>query len=190
MTVVRGPSSVAAGGAAGTDQSTPRPLQPLRSPAVAAGSTAAPLAIDRITTEVVRALDAAHRLARADGKAIAMALEKALIVKRDSGERLLTVMFNPEEYTVNRDNNFAQIAIPGRRAPLLQFVHGNAQTLDMELVIDTVEAHEAGSQRLNEAATMCGRWSPGSSGCWISTARRTRRPCCGLCGRLSRSPAC
>jgi Contractile injection system tube protein len=80
-----------------------------------------------------------------------MALEKALIVKRDSGERLLTVMFNPEEYTVNRDNNFAQIAIPGRRAPLLQFVHGNAQTLDMELVIDTVEAHVASSRRLNEA---------------------------------------
>jgi nucleoid-associated protein YgaU len=80
-----------------------------------------------------------------------MALEKALIVKRDSGERALTVMFNPEEYTVNRDNNFAQIAIPGRRAPLLQFVHGNAQTLEMELIIDTVEAHTAGSQRLNEA---------------------------------------
>jgi nucleoid-associated protein YgaU len=80
-----------------------------------------------------------------------MPLEKALILKRDSGERALTVMFNPEEYTVNRDNNFAQIAIPGRRAPLLQFVHGNAQTLEMELVIDTVEAHDAGSQRLNEA---------------------------------------
>jgi len=80
-----------------------------------------------------------------------MALEKALIVKRDSGERVLAVMFNPEEYTVNRDNNFAQIAIPGRGAPLLQFVHGNAQTLEMELVIDTVEAHVAGSQRLNEA---------------------------------------
>src|SRR4029077_10385627 len=41
--------------------------------------------------------------------------------------------------------------IPGLRAPLLQFVHGNAQTLEMELVLDTVEAHTAGSQRLNEA---------------------------------------
>jgi len=80
-----------------------------------------------------------------------VALEKALIVRKDSGERVLTVMFNPEEYTVNRDNNFAQIPIPGRRAPLLQFVHGNAQTLDMELVLDTVEAHVAGSQRLNDA---------------------------------------
>jgi hypothetical protein len=80
-----------------------------------------------------------------------MALEKAFIVKKDSGERLLTVMFNPEEYTVNRDNNFAQMAIPGLRAPLLQFVNGNAQTLEMELILDTVEAHTAGGQRLNEA---------------------------------------
>jgi len=80
-----------------------------------------------------------------------MALEKAFIVKKDSGARLLTVMFNPEEYTVNRDNNFAQIAIPGLRAPLMQFVHGNAQTLEMELILDTVESHTAGGQRLNEA---------------------------------------
>src|SRR5258708_5815529 len=58
-------------------------------------------------------------------------------------------MFNPEQYTVNRDNNFAQVAIPGLRAPLLQFVHGNAQTLEMELLLDTVEAHAAGSRRLN-----------------------------------------
>jgi hypothetical protein len=79
-----------------------------------------------------------------------MGLEKALIVNTITRERI-EVMFNPEQYTVNRDNNFAQVAIPGRRAPLLQFVHGNAQTLDMELLLDTVEAHAAGSRRLNEA---------------------------------------
>ena len=80
-----------------------------------------------------------------------MALEKALIVNKATGEPLVTAMFNPEEYTVNRDNNFAQIAIPGLRAPLLQFVHGNAQTLEMELLLDTVEGHAAGGRRLNEA---------------------------------------
>jgi hypothetical protein len=80
-----------------------------------------------------------------------VALEKASILKKDSGELVLAVMFNPEDYTVNRDNNFAQIAIPGLRAPLLQFVHGNAQTLEMELLIDTVEAHAAGGQQLNSA---------------------------------------
>lgn len=79
-----------------------------------------------------------------------MAIEKAIIVNRDTGKSI-DVMFNPEQYTVNRDNNFAQVAVPGLRAPLLQFVHGNAQTLEMELLLDTVEAHSAGSRALNGA---------------------------------------
>jgi len=68
-----------------------------------------------------------------------MALEKALITNEVTGERM-PVMFNPEEYTVNKDNNFAQQAIPGLSAPILQFVHGNMQTLEMELLVDTYEA--------------------------------------------------
>src|SRR4051812_27601243 len=49
------------------------------------------------------------------------------------------VMFNPEEYSLNRDNNFASQAIPGLSSPLLQFAHGNLRTLDMELLFDTYE---------------------------------------------------
>jgi nucleoid-associated protein YgaU len=80
-----------------------------------------------------------------------MALEKALILDKATGERLVTTMFNPEAYTLNRGNNFAEIAVPGLRAPLLQFVHGQAQTLEMELLLDTVEPHEGGGARLNQA---------------------------------------
>jgi len=67
-----------------------------------------------------------------------MALEKATIVNTDTGTKL-TVMFNPEEYSLNKDNNFAQAAIPGRSAPILQFTHGNLRTLEMELLFDTYE---------------------------------------------------
>ncbi|MGE5141162.1 MAG: LysM peptidoglycan-binding domain-containing protein [Rudaea sp.] len=67
-----------------------------------------------------------------------MPLEKATIVNTDTGEKL-TVRFNPEEYTLNRDNNFAQANVPGRSAPLLQFTHGNLRTLEMELLFDTYE---------------------------------------------------
>jgi hypothetical protein len=67
-----------------------------------------------------------------------MPLEKATIVNTDTSERLL-VQFNPEEYSLNSDNNFAQSAIPGRRSPLLQFTHGNMRTLEMELIFDTYE---------------------------------------------------
>jgi len=67
-----------------------------------------------------------------------MALVKATITSEITGD-VLEVMFNPEEYSLNRDNNFASQAVPGLSAPLLQFVHGNARTLDMELMFDTYE---------------------------------------------------
>lgn len=79
-----------------------------------------------------------------------MALEKASLTNTVTGERV-PVLFNPEEYAVSRENNFAQIAVPGLRAPLLQFVHGNLSTIEMELLVDTVEAHTEGGRALNEA---------------------------------------
>src|SRR5262245_33323574 len=69
-----------------------------------------------------------------------MALEKAFITNTVTGD-VVTVQFNPEEYTVNREVNYAQAAIPGLSAPLLQFAHGNMQTLEMELLLDTLESH-------------------------------------------------
>ena len=80
-----------------------------------------------------------------------MALEKAVITNTATGERI-AVMFNPEEYTLSRENNFAQIAVPGLSAPIIQFVHGNQQTLEMELFLDTYEAHQRGQPRAE-----CGR---------------------------------
>lgn len=79
-----------------------------------------------------------------------MALEKATITNTVTGEKI-AVMFNPEEYTLQRENNFAQIAVPGLSAPIIQFVHGNQQTLEMELFLDTYEAHQSGGRRLNQA---------------------------------------
>lgn len=77
-------------------------------------------------------------------------LEKAIVTNTVTGERI-PVMFNPEEYTVNRDINYAQSAIPGLSAPILQFVNGNMQTLEMELFLDTYEQHREGSRVLNRA---------------------------------------
>src|SRR5262245_47356340 len=67
-------------------------------------------------------------------------LAKAKILVEATGEQF-EVMFNPEEYTLNKDNNFAAQNIPGLSGPLLQFVHGNLRTLDMELFFDTFEQH-------------------------------------------------
>lgn len=81
-----------------------------------------------------------------------MALEKASITNTATGERIV-VMFNPEEYTLSRENNFAQITVPGLSAPLIQFVHGNQQTLEMELFLDTYEVHVHGSAPMNAAGS-------------------------------------
>jgi Contractile injection system tube protein/LysM domain len=73
-----------------------------------------------------------------------MGLVKALILVVDpkdpsSVKEQIKVLFNPEEYTLNKDNNFASQAVPGLRSPLLQFVNGNLSTLDMELFFDTLD---------------------------------------------------
>ena len=67
-----------------------------------------------------------------------MGLEKAQILIEHTGEKFF-VMFNPAEYTLNKDNNFASQTIPGLSSPILQFVNGNLRTLDMELFFDTYE---------------------------------------------------
>jgi hypothetical protein len=79
-----------------------------------------------------------------------MSLEKAIITNCATLEKI-PVMFNPEEYTVNKDINYAQSSIPGLSGPILQFVSGNMQTLEMELFLDTYEEHKEGSRSLNAA---------------------------------------
>jgi len=79
-----------------------------------------------------------------------VALEKALITNTVTGEHV-PVQFNPEEYTVNRDVNYAQTAIPGLSAPVLQFVNGSMQTLEMELFLDSYEEHKVGDRVINAA---------------------------------------
>lgn len=54
--------------------------------------------------------------------------------------RSFPVMYNPEEFTLEQGNSFAEVGIPGRDAPPTQYVRGKLRTLAMELVFDTYEA--------------------------------------------------
>lgn len=67
-----------------------------------------------------------------------MALVKAQIMVEHTGEKI-RILFNPGEYTLNKDNNFASQTIPGLSSPILQFVNGNMRTLEMELFFDTYD---------------------------------------------------
>lgn len=79
-----------------------------------------------------------------------MALEKAQITNTVTGKKI-PVQFNPEEYVLQRDVNYAQAAVPGLSAPILQFVSGALQTLEMELFLDSMEQHKVGSTVINRA---------------------------------------
>jgi LysM repeat protein len=67
-----------------------------------------------------------------------MPLAKAKVLVEVTGVQF-DVMFNPEEYTINKDNNFAAANVPGLSGPILQFAYGNMRTLEMELFFDTYE---------------------------------------------------
>jgi len=67
-----------------------------------------------------------------------MPLEKATIINTETNEQI-QVMFNPEEYTLDKANSFAEIGIPGLETPPIQYVRGNLRTLKMDLFFDTYE---------------------------------------------------
>jgi nucleoid-associated protein YgaU len=69
-----------------------------------------------------------------------MALEKATIRNLQT-EEVISVRFNPGEYSLDESNAFAEIGIPGLRTPPIQYIRGNARTLKMELFFDSFE-HE------------------------------------------------
>ena len=79
-----------------------------------------------------------------------MPLEHAIVHNEDTNVDF-EVLFNPAEYSLSKDNVFAQAAIPGRGAPLLQWASGNARTLDMELFFDTLERHVHVGSEINPA---------------------------------------
>jgi hypothetical protein len=55
------------------------------------------------------------------------------------GQGIINVLFNPNNYGVDKANTIAEIGVPGLESPILQYVHGNTRMLSMELYFDTFE---------------------------------------------------
>ena len=64
---------------------------------------------------------------------------KQLQIAVEGTDTVLTVDYNPEEYTVNKENTFAVQGVPGLGAPIVQFVNGAQRTLEVELFFDTYD---------------------------------------------------
>ena len=65
-------------------------------------------------------------------------LEKATITVIDGADKgkVITVLFNPTEYSIDRSNAYKATAIPGLGSPILHFVNGECDQLGMELFLD------------------------------------------------------
>jgi hypothetical protein len=49
------------------------------------------------------------------------------------------VLFNPNQYSIEKSNTIVEAAVPGLESPILQYAHGNVRTLTMDLFFDTYE---------------------------------------------------
>jgi hypothetical protein len=56
----------------------------------------------------------------------------------------LEVLFNPTEYSIDRETTFAEVAIPGLDAPVLQYVRGNGDKMTFELFLDVTDTMQDG----------------------------------------------
>jgi nucleoid-associated protein YgaU len=65
-------------------------------------------------------------------------LKKATITVLDGAQqgKVISVLFNPNAYQLDRGNSYNSVAVPGLSSPLIQFVNGEADQLSMELFLD------------------------------------------------------
>jgi nucleoid-associated protein YgaU len=65
-------------------------------------------------------------------------LKKATITVLDGADKdkVITVLFNPAEYSFERSNSYKATPVPGLGTPLLQFVNGESDHLSMDLFLD------------------------------------------------------
>jgi Contractile injection system tube protein/LysM domain len=74
-----------------------------------------------------------------------MALQKLTIVYEDStgnfpDSNIVQAQFNPEKYTLTKSVQLAEIGIPGLDSPILQFVRGQNEKINLELFYDTTDS--------------------------------------------------
>lgn len=69
--------------------------------------------------------------------------EPALIQVLDRNYReidQIEVLFNPTEYSLDKSVQYGELSLPGMDTPVTQFVSGQAETLSMDLLVDTYES--------------------------------------------------
>lgn len=83
-----------------------------------------------------------------------MEFKKASILPE--GHAKIDVLFNPNQYSVDKANQLSESAVLGLSAPILQYVHGNTRTLNMELFFDTYEERSDVTQYTSKIYNLLG----------------------------------
>lgn len=69
-----------------------------------------------------------------------MTLQKAYFENLDQGGGKIPVQFNPTDLSFSKSAQYAEIAIPGLDAPVLQFTRGGTETASIDLFFDTTDS--------------------------------------------------
>lgn len=67
---------------------------------------------------------------------VQMTFEKLRADGSGDGSEAITVEYSPPELSFTKAAQYAEVAIPGLEQPILQFVRGDAETLNMDLFFD------------------------------------------------------
>lgn len=81
-------------------------------------------------------------------------LKKATITVLAGSDKgkVISVLFNPAEYSFERTNAYKSLPIPGLGTPLMQFINGELDTLSMELFLDDYTDPEGPTSREKKEA--------------------------------------
>lgn len=82
-----------------------------------------------------------------------MALEHAKLfdLSREPPPPPVEVQFNPTDYGIDRGASYAELQIPGLKTPILQYIRGEADSLNLELFLDGTDQRGASGGALGAA---------------------------------------
>jgi hypothetical protein len=75
-----------------------------------------------------------------------MALTRAVITdishaENSPAQRVVRVLFNPTDYSVDHGSHYAAMPVPGVSTPIQQYIRGEAQVLHLELFLDRTDGN-------------------------------------------------
>src|ERR1022692_2990772 len=59
--------------------------------------------------------------------------------KGDPAQKVVQVLFNPTDLSVDRSSHYASMAVPGLSMPILQYIRGESDVLNLELFLDQTD---------------------------------------------------